>query len=299
MPTTIDVTENNTSEFNLSSGEMQIARFDVENSGEYLVKASNTSEAIRLCNTDNGNTYYLNSSNNWETVIDFGSGYNYYEISFEYGYAGWFYLGLSAYEPFAENATTIMGTSDITSNNSRYVSVSASDVEWFEFVAPSDGDYTFGLESYASAYIVAYTSETDSGSEYRYDHNKYLYKGEAYYIKVKGMNSWTDDTYFYVSGTGLTANSAYSLYSTNNIHLEAGYYVWFVFEDYDDAYNCYVYVNGNETTSTTVYNEYGSYYTSNSGSYDYSTDIYANGRFYVCVYAEYYDADITVTLYRN
>ena len=301
MPTTIDVTENNTSEFNLSSGETQIARFYVDNSGEYLVKASNTSEAIRLCNTDNGNTYYLNSSNNWETVIDFDSGYNYYEISFEYGYAGLFYLGFSAYEPeiFAENATKVLGAPNMNSDNSSYVSVSSTDVEWFEFTAPVSGYYTFYLDSFSSAYMVCYTNEYDSGSEYYSSHEKYLNKGESYFVKVKGSYDYTTSAYFYVSGTGLTANNAYYLQvdSTYYISLQENGYIWFMFED-SDSYDYYIYVNGSEYTSTTVYNEYGQY-TSNTGSYGYATYTYANDYFYVCVYAEYYDVDIEVTLYRN
>ena len=284
----------------LSSGETEKFEIDVARSGEYLVTLTNCYDEVKFYSSYNG-TEYLNSSNNYQVVVDMASGTNEFTLNYYSSYnSGSFYMTVSHYEPFAEDATKIAGSSSF-SDSGRNMYVGAYDVEWFEFVAPQAGYYTFSLDSYSYAYMVTYSDSTDSGSTYTYTFDKYMSKGESLFIKVKGYSDYTNSVYFYVSGSCVNASNAPEMYtgSSYSAYVTAGGYVWFKFYGYSNYYY-YVSVSaGGYYNTTYIYDSYGSSQSSNSGYSSYSTSTYCYGEYYyVRIYSET-SQNVTLSLSRS
>ncbi|MBR2321752.1 MAG: DUF5050 domain-containing protein [Clostridia bacterium] len=270
----------------VADGEEAHYSLYISESGEYLFKLSNCYDDVYIYTDANGSTY-LDSSNNYQAVIDLYSGTNDITVKYVSSYtSGSFNLTVSKYEPFAENATKIVGTPSMGQDNTYSVSVSTSNVRWFELIAPQSGYYTFSLDSY-DAYMVAYTNEDDTGNEHTSSFQVYLDEGDFYFIKIKGNTSYSTSVDFTVSGAGLTSDNAIEMSnnSSYDVYIAEGGYVWLKFY----AYSGYTYSVsvGSNYTNTYIYN--GSGYTENNYSgYTYSTSASSS-------YGEYFYVRINAT----
>ena len=285
----------------LSSGETEKFSIDVARSGEYLITLTNCYYEVKFYSSYDG-TSYLNSSNNYQVVVDMASGTNEFTLNYYSSYnSGSFYLTVSHYEPFADDVTKIAGSSTF-SDSGRSMYVGAYDVEWFEFVAPQAGYYTFSLDSYSYAYMVAYSDSTDSGSNYTYTFDKYMSKGESLFIKVKGYYDYTNYTTFYVSGSCVNTSNAPEMYtgSSYSAYVTEGGYVWFTFYGYSSYY---YYVSVSTTSgyynTTYIYDSYGSLKNSNSGYSSSSTSSYTSGGYYYVRIYSGSSQSVTVSISRS
>ena len=260
----------------------------ISESGEYLFKLSNCYDDVYIYTDASGSTY-LNSSNNYQAVIYLYSGNNDITVKYSSPYkSGSFHLTVSKYEPFAENATKIVGTSSMGQDNTYSVSVGPSYVRWFELIAPQSGYYTFSLDSY-DAYMVAYTNEDDNGNEHTSSFQVYLDEGDSYFIKIKGNTSYSTSVDFTVSGAGLTSDSAIEMSNNSyyDVYVAEGGYVWLKFYA-SSGYTYSVSVDSNYTNTNTYIYDGNGYTESNYSGYNYSTSAYSS-------YGEYFYVRINAT----